>query len=105
VRIGIDSGEALTGTIGDRYSRHYTACGFPVALAKRIETLAAPGGIYLSEQTAALIAEELQVRDLGAFMVKGAISPVATSDRARRRGAGGSVTRERDAIERARATR
>jgi adenylate cyclase len=71
VRIGINSGEALTGTIGDRYSRRYTACRFPVALAKRIETLAAPGGIYLSEHTAALVAEELEVRDLGPFMVKG----------------------------------
>jgi adenylate cyclase len=76
VRIGINSGEALTGTIGDRYSRHYTACGFPVALAKRMETLAAPGGIYLSEHTAALIADELEVRDLGSFEVKGARSPV-----------------------------
>ncbi len=77
VRIGLNSGEVLTGTIGGRYSRHYTACGFPVALAKRMETLAAPGGIYMSEHTAALIADELEVRDLGLFDVKGASSPVS----------------------------
>jgi class 3 adenylate cyclase len=76
VRIGINSGEAITGRIGDRYSRHYTACGFPVALAKRMETLAAPGEIYLSEHTAALIVEQLEVRALGSFEVKGARSPV-----------------------------
>src|SRR4051812_4874657 len=71
VRIGINSGEAVTGTIGGGDSRHRTACGFPVALAKRMETLARPGGIYLSEHTAALLADELEVCDLGAFALKG----------------------------------
>jgi adenylate cyclase len=55
VRIGLNSGEVLTGTIGNRYSRYYTAGGYAVALAKRMETLARPGGIYLTEHTAALI--------------------------------------------------
>ena len=76
VRIGINSGEVLTGTIGERYSRHYTACGYTVALAKRMETLARPGGIYLTEHTAALIGQALELSDLGLFEVKGALSPV-----------------------------
>lgn len=76
VRIGINSGEVLTGTIGDRYSRYYTANGYPVALAKRIEVLARPDRIYLTEHTAALVAGAVQLRDLGSFEVKGADSPV-----------------------------
>jgi class 3 adenylate cyclase len=76
VRIGINSGEVLIGTIGERYSRHYTACGYAVALAKRMETLARPGGIYLTEHTAALISHALELSDLGLFEVKGAQSPL-----------------------------
>jgi class 3 adenylate cyclase len=76
VRVGINSGEVLTGTIGDRYGRYFTANGYPVALAKRMEALALPGRIYLSEHTAALVAGAVQLRDLGEFEVKGAQRPV-----------------------------
>ena len=76
VHMGINSGEVLTGTIGQRHSRHYTACGYTVALAKRMETLAKPGGIYVSEHTAALLGDELELCDLGFFDVKGASCPV-----------------------------
>ena len=37
VRIGINSGEVLAGTIGDHHTRFYTTGGYPVALAKRVE--------------------------------------------------------------------
>ena len=56
VRIGINSGEVLTGTIGDRYNRYYTANGYAVGLAKRMEVLAIPNRIFLTEHTAALVA-------------------------------------------------
>ena len=72
IRVGINSGEVLTGVIGDRYKRQYTANGYAVGLTKRIETLAQPGSIYLSESTAALVASNFQLRDLGRFEVKGA---------------------------------
>jgi class 3 adenylate cyclase len=76
VRIGINSGEILTGTIGDRYSRCYIASGYAVALAKRIEALASPGRVYLTEHTAALVADALKLQDLGPCCVKGAPAPV-----------------------------
>jgi class 3 adenylate cyclase len=76
LRIGINSGEVLTGTIGDRYKRQYTANGHPVGLAKRIETLAQPRSIYLSENTAALVTSNVQLRGLGRFEVKGVAKPV-----------------------------
>lgn len=76
VRIGINSGEVVTGTIGDRYSRYYTATGYSVALAKRIEALAPPGQVYVSEHTAALVAATHRLRDLGTFSVKGAQLPI-----------------------------
>jgi class 3 adenylate cyclase len=76
VRIGINSGEVVTGTIGDRYGRFYTATGYAVALAKRIEALALPGRVYVSEHTAALVDGTHQLRNLGRFSVKGAQVPV-----------------------------
>lgn len=76
VRIGINSGEVVTGTIGDRYGRFYTATGYAVALAKRIEALALPGRVYVSEHTAALVDRTHQLRSLGSFSVKGAQLPV-----------------------------
>jgi class 3 adenylate cyclase len=76
IRIGINSGEVLVGTLGSGYNRYYTANGYPVALAKRIEGLALPDRIYLTEHTAALVAGGLQLSDLGAFEVKGAEAPV-----------------------------
>jgi adenylate cyclase len=76
VRIGVHSGEVLTGTIGRRYGRHYTAGGYAVAIAKRIETLGAPGAVYVSEQTAAQLEPAAELQDLGTFTVKGAREPV-----------------------------
>ena len=76
IRIGINSGEVLVGTIGSGYNRYYTANGYPVALAKRVEGLAHPDRIYLTEHTAALVAGGLQLTDLGAFDVRGAEAPV-----------------------------
>jgi class 3 adenylate cyclase len=45
-------------------------------LAKRVEGLAHPDRIYLTEHTAALVAGGLQLTDLGAFDVRGAEAPV-----------------------------
>ncbi len=76
VRIGINTGEIVTGTLGDGYGRYHTACGYTVALANRMEALATPDGIYLSEHTAALIGYALKLDHLGRFEVKGASCPV-----------------------------
>jgi class 3 adenylate cyclase len=76
LRMGLNSGDVVTGTIGDLRTRFYTASGYAVALAKRIESLARPGRIYLSQHTAALLGNGVTLSDLGAFEVKGACAPV-----------------------------
>lgn len=76
LRVGISSGEVLTGTLGGQRSRCHTVTGYPVALAKRMESLAAPGRIYLSHYSAALAASRLELKHLGPFAVKGADGPV-----------------------------
>jgi adenylate cyclase len=76
VRIGINSGQILAGTIGGRYCRYYTASGYSVALAKRMESMAKAGCIYMTENTAALVGRGVIMRSLGPLEVKGAQAPV-----------------------------
>ena len=54
----------------------YTAQGHTVGLAARMEQLAAPDSAYLSEHTAQLVSGFFDLRDLGAFQVKGVRDPV-----------------------------
>lgn len=75
VRVGLNSGEVLAGTIGDPCSSYYTASGYPVAVAKRMEGIAGPGQIYITEDTAALLQRRLKLRDLGVLEVKGLRCP------------------------------
>lgn len=76
VRIGVNSGEVLAGTIGHNDSRLYTVSGYAVALAKRIEALTQPGHVCVSEHTAQYVARANCLRDRGLFHVKGAPAKV-----------------------------
>src|SRR3989454_2341797 len=76
VRMGLNSGEVVVGRIGDDLRMDYTAQGHTVGLAQRMEQLAEPGKVYLTQHTAALASGFFQLRDLGAFDVKGVREPV-----------------------------
>jgi class 3 adenylate cyclase/tetratricopeptide (TPR) repeat protein len=79
VRIGINSGEVVVGTIGkigDDLRMEYTAQGHTVGLASRMEQLADPGKAYLTDHTARLVAGYFRLRDLGEFTVKGVTAPL-----------------------------
>jgi class 3 adenylate cyclase/tetratricopeptide (TPR) repeat protein len=76
IRTGLNSGEVVVGRIGDDLRMDYTAQGQTVGLAARMQQLAEPGAIYLSEATAKLLAGYVHTRDLGDFAVKGVREPV-----------------------------
>ena len=76
VRMGLNSGEVVVGRIGDDLRMDYTAQGHTVGLAARMEQLAGPERVYLTEHTAALVSGFFQLRDLGPFPVKGVREPV-----------------------------
>lgn len=76
VRIGINSGEVVVGTIGDDSGMSYTAIGHTVGLAQRMEQLAEPGKAYLTGNAAALVEGYLALTDLGEFQVKGSREPL-----------------------------
>jgi class 3 adenylate cyclase/tetratricopeptide (TPR) repeat protein len=76
IRVGINTGEVVVGTIGDDLHMDYTAQGHTVGLAQRMEQLAAAQSICVSEATAYLVSGYVDLRDLGAATVKGASSPI-----------------------------
>ncbi len=65
VRMGLNSGEVVTATLGDGRPANYTAVGQTVHLAAMMERLAAPGRVLVSERTAALVARDFRLTDLG----------------------------------------
>jgi class 3 adenylate cyclase/tetratricopeptide (TPR) repeat protein len=74
-RVGIHSGEVVVGKIGDDLRMDYTAQGATVGLAARMEQLASPDTIYLSDTTARLVDGYFALDDLGDFPVKGLDAP------------------------------
>src|SRR6184192_116515 len=76
VRMGLNSGEVVVGTIGDDLRMDYTAQGHAVGLAARMEQVAAPGTVYVSEHTARLVEGFFTLRDHGTPPIKGVSTPV-----------------------------
>ncbi len=76
VRMGLNSGEVIVGSIGDDLRMDYTAQGHTVGLAARMEQLAEPGKILLAADTAHLVQGYFKLRELGATKVRGVSNPV-----------------------------
>jgi class 3 adenylate cyclase/tetratricopeptide (TPR) repeat protein len=76
VRMGLNSGEVIVGKIGDDLRMDYTAQGHTVGLAQRVEQTAAADAAYVTKHTADLVRGFFQLRDLGAFTLKGVAGPV-----------------------------
>jgi len=64
---------------GDDLRMDYTALGFVVGLAARMEQLAEFGTIYLTDKTAQLVSGYFRLADLGEFQIKGVRDPVNVS--------------------------
>jgi class 3 adenylate cyclase/tetratricopeptide (TPR) repeat protein len=76
VRIGLNSGEVVVGKIGDDLRMDYTAQGRTVGLAARIQQIAAPDRVYLTEHVARLVDGYFRLVELGEFAIKGVRGPV-----------------------------
>jgi adenylate cyclase len=74
--VGINAGDAVVGYIGTQKQMNYTAIGSSVNLASRLESVAAPGQILLSDHTYQRIQEAVEVRRLPPVEVKGFAEPI-----------------------------
>jgi class 3 adenylate cyclase/tetratricopeptide (TPR) repeat protein len=70
IRIGINSGLVVVGTIGDDLRMDYTAFGDTTVLAARLQAAAAPGAVLLSQQTAGLVQGYFQLEEVAPVQVK-----------------------------------
>ncbi len=75
-RMGINTGWVVVGGIGDQLRRDYTAIGDTTNLAARLQQIAEPGAVLVSEATGRLLQGLVQLETLGAFEVKGKAEPV-----------------------------
>jgi class 3 adenylate cyclase len=70
VRIGINSGLVVVGTVGDDLRVDYTAFGDTTVLAARLQAAAAPGVVLVSQQTAELVRGYFQLAQVAPVQVK-----------------------------------
>ncbi|WP_286171525.1 AAA family ATPase [Mycobacterium sp. BK086] len=76
LRVGLNSGRVIAGEIGSG-SLGYRATGEHVGMAQRMESAAPPGGVMLSESTAALVDQRrVLLADRAWARIKGADEPV-----------------------------
>jgi class 3 adenylate cyclase len=78
LRIGLNSGQVIAGEIGSA-AVGYTAIGEQVGMAQRMESVAPPGGVMLSESTARLVAENCLLGDEALVSIKGVDIPVSAT--------------------------
>jgi len=71
MRIGVNSGPVIVGSIGDNLRMDYTAVGDTTNLASRIESLAKPGTSLVSAYTHKLARHFFEFKSLGEFEIKG----------------------------------
>lgn len=86
LRIGINSGLVVVGTIGDDLRLDYTAFGDTTILAARLQAIAAPDEVLISERTADMVRGYFQVEPAPEVEVKGRpVRPVRVTGPGRRR--------------------
>jgi class 3 adenylate cyclase/tetratricopeptide (TPR) repeat protein len=108
LRVGLHSGPVIVGEVDDSRQMRMTAIGDTVNLAARLQAEAGPGEIMLSEDVAAQVAGQVDLRDMGERMIRGKAQPVrvlrleglqsevSRFDAARRQGLTSLVEREHE---------
>jgi len=71
MRIGLNSGNVVVGSIGDDLRMDYTAIGDTTNLASRMEGMAKPAQSMVSENTYTLVRDFFEFKPLGKVEIKG----------------------------------
>jgi class 3 adenylate cyclase len=77
VRVGVNTGEVVVRSIKtDDAHTEYTPIGHSISLASRLQTLANPGSIGISEAVRKLVEGYFSLKPLGPALIKGVSEPV-----------------------------
>lgn len=78
VSIGINSGEMISGNIGSSSLKRldYTVIGDTVNIAQRLQSVAGPGEIYITDTSYTHVMEAFKCRKVGDIMLKNKQKPV-----------------------------
>jgi class 3 adenylate cyclase/tetratricopeptide (TPR) repeat protein len=75
-RVGLNTGPVVVGTVTDDLRMDFTAIGDTVNLAARMEQMADPGGVLVSDDTHRAAADFFEWDAVGELAVKGKVGPV-----------------------------
>ena len=78
MRIGLNSGPVIVGSIGDDLRMDYTAVGDTTNLAARIQQNANPAEVWVSHETRNIIRDYFQDKPVGEIQLKGKSRPQPT---------------------------
>jgi predicted ATPase/class 3 adenylate cyclase len=76
LRIGLNTGLVVVGSIGDDLRMDYTALGDTTNLAARMQQTAEDGTILIADSTYKLVSDHFVTKSLGELQVKGKTEPV-----------------------------
>ncbi|MBI4639665.1 MAG: AAA family ATPase, partial [Candidatus Tectomicrobia bacterium] len=76
VRMGLNTGMVVVGAIGDNLRMDFTAVGDTTNVAARLQSVADPGRIVISETTSRLVEGYFHTRSLGEHSLKGKAEPI-----------------------------
>jgi hypothetical protein len=76
ISVGVNTGACMAGNMGSAQRLNYTVLGDAVNMAARIEGLAAPGQVLITEHTFRHVEGSVEVRDAGLRELRGFAHPV-----------------------------